>query len=218
MNLQTILAFLKELKSNNNRDWFNENRKQYENAKREFEGLTNSIIPKLYDLDPQIGTPNAKKSIFRIFRDVRFSKDKSPYKTNFGCFIAKGGRKGGHAGYYFHVEPGKSFVGGGMYMPPSDILKKVRSEVMYHVDEFKGIIQDKAFRKYFDEIEGEKLKRPPKGFPADFPDIELLKMKSYVVLKPLDDNQIVSEGLGQYVINAFGAMVPLVHFLNRAMD
>jgi uncharacterized protein (TIGR02453 family) len=218
MNLQYVFSFLNELKSNNNRDWFNENRKQYENAKRDFEELINSIIPKLYKLDPQVGTPDAKKSIFRIFRDVRFSKDKSPYKTNFGSFIAKGGRKGGYAGYYLHVEPGNSFVGGGMYMPPSDALKKVRSEVMYHVDEFKGIIQDKDFRKYFDDIEGEKLKRPPKGFPADFPDIELLKMKSYVVFNLLDDKQIVSDNLEPYVVNAFGKMVPLIHFLNRAFD
>ena len=218
MSLRTVIAFLNELKSNNNRDWFNENRKQYENAKRDFEELFNSIIPKLYKLDPSIGTPDAKKSIFRIYRDVRFSKDKSPYKTNFGGFIAKGGRKGGYAGYYLHLEPGNSFVGGGLYMPPSDSLKKVRSEVMYHVDEFKGIIRDKAFRKYFNTIEGEKLKRPPKGFPADFPDIELLKMKSYVVFNRLDDQQIVSDNLEQYVVNAFGAMVPFVHFLNRAFD
>lgn len=218
MNLRTILSFLKELEKNNNREWFNDNRSLYENAKMEFEVLINSIIPGIYEFDPSIGTPDTKKSIFRIFRDVRFSKDKSPYKTNFGGFIAKGGRKGGYAGYYLHIQPGNSFVGGGMYRPPSDILKKVRSEVMYHVDEFKGIVDNEAFKKYFDNVEGEKLKRPPKGFPADFSDIELLKLKSYVVLNRLDDKQVVSEGFEQFTLKAFEAMHPFNDFLNRTFD
>lgn len=218
MNLHPTLSFLKELENNNNREWFNENRSQYENAKMEFEALINSIIPGIYKFDPQIGTPDTKKSIFRIFRDVRFSKDKSPYKTNFGSFIAKGGRKGGFAGYYLHIQPGKSFIGGGMYMPHSDTLKAVRSEVLYHVDEFKKIIQNKQFQKYFEMVEGERLKRPPKGFPADFPDIELLKLKSFVVLNRLDDKQIMSNDFEQYALKSFEAMHPFNRFLNRSFD
>ena len=218
MNLQPVLSFLNELEKNNNREWFNENRGQYENAKKEFEVLINSIIPGIYKFDPSIGTPDTKKSIFRIFRDVRFSKDKSPYKTNFGSFIAKGGRKGGYAGYYLHIQPGNSFVGGGMYRPPSDTLKAVRSEILYHADEFKEIIQDKIFKKYFEHVEGEKLKRPPKGFPADFPDIELLKLKSYVALNRLGDKQIVLDGFEQYALKAFEVMHPFNRFLNRSFD
>ncbi len=218
MNLQSVLSFLKELNDNNNREWFNENRGKYETAKMDFEVFMNSIIPGIYKIDPSIGTPDARKSIFRIFRDVRFSKNKLPYKTNFGGFIAKGGRKGGHAGYYVHVEPGKSFIGGGNYMPQSDALKAIRSEILYNVDEFKEVVSEAKFKKYFSNIEGEKLKRPPKGFPADFPDIELLKFKSYVAINHISDKQVLSDSFVQYTLKVFEILSPLNIFLNRAFD
>ena len=138
--MKTILDFLTNLKANNNRDWFNENRNLYDDAKSDFESLINRLIPAIYNFDPDIGTLSAKQCVFRIYRDVRFSKDKSPYKTNMGGFIARGGRKGGFAGYYLHIDPQQSFIAGGMHMPPPNILKKVRQEILYNIDEFKSII------------------------------------------------------------------------------
>jgi len=216
--MKNALDFLKELKANNNREWFNENRKTYESAKTEFESLVNNLIPKIYEFDPEIGSLTAKQCVFRIFRDVRFSKDKSPYKVNMGGFMSKGGRKGFHSGYYVHIEPGKSFLGGGIYMPPADVLKKIRQEIMYNVDEYKNIINNPAFKKIFTQMEGEKLKRPPKGFPADFPDIELLKYKSYVVLHEVKDKNILSENFENNIIDVFKTMYPLNEFLNKALS
>jgi len=216
--MKNVLDFLKELKENNDREWFNENRKKYDGAKTEFETLINKLIPKIYDFDPEIGSLTAKQCVFRIFRDVRFFKDKSPYKVNMGGFMSKGGRKGFHSGYYVHIEPGRSFLGGGIYMPPSDILKKIRQEIMYNVDEYKNIINNPAFKKIFTQMEGEKLKRPPKDFPADFPDIELLKCKSYVVLHDVKDKDILSKNFENYIIDVFKTMYPLNQFLNKALS
>jgi len=216
--MKNVLDFLKELKDNNDREWFNNNRKKYDAAKTEFEALINKLIPMIYDFDPEIGTLTAKQCVFRIFRDVRFSKDKSPYKTNMGGFMSKGGRKGQYSGYYVHVEPGKSFLGGGLYMPQSDALKKIRQEIFYNVDEYKKIISNSSFKKTFTQMEGEKLKRPPKDFPPDFPDIDLLKYKSYVVLHEVKDNVILGKNFEDYIIDVFKTMHPLNRFLNKALD
>ncbi len=215
--MRLVLDFLRELKENNNREWFNNNRKLYENAKEDFETILNKLILAVYSFDPKIGTLTTKECIFRIFRDVRFSKDKSPYKTNFGGFISRGGRKGGYAGYYVHIEPGKSFLGGGIYIPSADMLKALRKEIYYNADEFKRIINDNTFKKYFKNIEGEKLKRPPKDFPPEFPDIDLLKYKSYVVLHEMTDDKLLSERFEEYCTNVFKKMYSLNQFVNRAL-
>lgn len=216
--MKNILDFLITLQENNTREWFNENRKQYETAKAEMEEVINNTIPLIREFDPTIGSISAKECMFRIFRDVRFSKDKSPYKTNFGGFMSKGGRKGVYSGYYVHIQPGASFIGGGCYMPQSDSLKKLRQEILYNIDEFKGIINNKNFTNTFNQLEGDKLKRPPKDFPADFPDIELLKFKSYVVFKSVSDKEVLSKTFMDDMINIFKAMHPLNQFLNRALD
>jgi uncharacterized protein (TIGR02453 family) len=216
--MKTILDFLTNLKANNNRDWFNENRNLYDDAKSDFESLINRLIPAIYNFDPDIGTLSAKQCVFRIYRDVRFSKDKSPYKTNMGGFMARGGRKGGFAGYYLHIDPEQSFIAGGMYMPPPDILKKVRQEILYNIDEFKSIIHKPSFKKTFEEIEGEKLSRPPKDFPADFPDIDLLKFKSYTVLHGVDNNTLLKNDIEKYIVKTFKEMYKLNQFLNRAVS
>jgi len=215
--MKIVLEFLEELKKNNNREWFAENRNLYDNAKKEVESSIGRVIPGIYSFDPDIGTLSAKQCIFRIFRDVRFSKDKSPYKTNFGGFMGKGGRKGGYAGYYIHLEPGKSFLGGGIYMPQSDVLKKVRQEIFYNVAEFKKIINKKSFTSSFSFMESDKLIRPPKDFPADFPDIELLKNKSFVVLHEMANDQIINKNFEGHVKDVFKEMYDFNHFINRAI-
>jgi uncharacterized protein (TIGR02453 family) len=216
--MQTIINFLSELSQNNTREWFNDNRPGYEKAKSDFESFVNRLIPSIHAFDPDIGTLSAKQCVFRIFRDVRFSKDKSPYKTNMGGFIARGGRKGGFAGYYIHIDPKQSFIAGGMHMPPPDILKKVRQEILYHSDEFKSIINKSSFKKTFGEIEGEKLTRPPKDFPADFSDIDFLKYKSYTVIHGVDQQTILKDDFEKYVIKIFKEMYGLNRFLNRSVS
>jgi len=217
MILKNTLTFLEQLEKHNNRVWFHENKKQYETAKKEIENFINELIPEVKKFDNEIDILSAKECMFRIYRDVRFSKNKLPYKTNFGAFIAKGGRKGGNAGYYLHIEPRKSFLGGGVYMPDPDSLKAIRQEIYYNHTEFKKIINNKIFKKNFNILEGEKLKRPPKDFPAGFPDIELLKYKSYVVLHGITDEDIKSANFFKYILIIFKAMYPLNCFLNRAL-
>jgi len=215
--MKKVIDFLSELKLNNNREWFEANKKRYEAAKSEFEGLLNKLIPLIYKFDPEIGLLTAKDCVFRIYRDVRFSKDKSPYKTNMGGYINKGGRKGIYAGYYVHIEPGSSMLAGGIYMPPPDVLKKARQEIYYHSDEFKGILNDKEFIKVFRQMEEDKLSRPPKDFPADFEDIDLLKYKSYTVLHPVADERLISDGLVKYMDGIFKVLFPFNQFINRGI-
>lgn len=215
--MNQILPFLYALKENNNRDWFQENKKQFETAKKEHEELVNHLIPEIAGFDPAIGKLEAKKTIFRIYRDVRFSKDKTPYKTFFGAYIAPGGRKSVYAGYYLHIEPGASFLAGGSHCPQGDHLKNIRSEIYYHVDELKQIMNKPDFKNYFDGIEGEKLKRPPIGFPKDFPDIELLKFKDFTLFHRFDDKHLESVDFSKFSIKVFQKMKPFNDFMNRAL-
>jgi len=216
--MKTVLEFLRGLRENNTREWFEANRQLYETAKAEFEWSLNELIPEIYSFDPEIGVLTAKDCMFRIYRDVRFSKDKSPYKTNMGGFICKGGRKGPYGGYYVHIEPGSSMLAGGIYMPPAEVLKKVRQEVYYNAEEFKGIINEKVFRKTFRMMEDDKLSRPPKDFPADFKDIELLKYKSYTVLHGLSDAEVLGNNFQDYMVKVFKVMAPFNRFLNRGLE
>lgn len=212
-----IYNFLKELKSNNNRDWFHANKEKYNYAKHEFENLVNSFIIEIAKFDNNIRNILAKDCIFRIFKDVRFSKDKTPYKPNFGAYIVKGGKKSGFAGYYIHIEPDKSFLGGGVYMPQSAELKSIRQEIFENVDDFKQIITNRSFNKYFSEIYGEKLKNPPRGFNKEFPDIELLKFKSFTVIHELSNEEIHGELFIKKSIEIFKLMKPFNDFINHAI-
>ena len=138
---KALFNFLKDLKENNHRDWFHANKKIYDGVKKNVLEMLERILPELEKLDPDMTGLEPKKCIFRINRDIRFSKDKSPYKTNFGSFMVKGGKSSGNAGYYIHFEPGNCFIAGGIYMPPGPQLKKVRTEIYYNVDEFKAIFE-----------------------------------------------------------------------------
>ena len=212
-----IIKFLTTLKENNNRDWFNKNKKWYQRSREEFEVYVNCLISEIQIFDVDIRFLAAKDCIFRIYRDVRFSKDKSPYKTNFGAFIVKDGRKSGNAGYYLHIEPGSSFLGGGIYMPTAETLRVVRKEIFENIEEFKFIINHKEFKYYFRKISGEKLKTFPRGFPGDFPEIELLKYKSYTVIKSVPDGFIQSKKLTEEITRVFKAMYPFNRFINMAI-
>lgn len=218
MHLQNVLNFLEELKKNNNRDWFNAHKNRYLEVKKEFDEIVEFLIKEIAKFDSGVAGLQAKDCVFRIYRDVRFSKDKSPYKVNFGAAFNKGGKKNPVGTYYIHIEPGNSFVGGGMWMPPGDVLKKVRNEILYNPEEFKSILNNKKFKSTFGELMDEKLKRPPQGFPADFPDVELLKYKSYVVGKNFGNDEVISNRFINEVPTIFNVLFPLNQFLDRSLD
>jgi uncharacterized protein (TIGR02453 family) len=220
MDTVTVLDFLSQLTVNNNREWFQQNKAWYEKSRKEVEVFVSEMITTISAIDPALQTPAMKDCIFRIFRDVRFGADKSPYKTNFGAFIARGGRKSSNPGYYFHFEPGKSMLAGGVYMPQPDTLKLLRNEIYYHSDELKRIIEKPSFRKYFDQLgDFDKLKKAIKDFPADFPDIELLKYRSYIVSQDIPDDVVSDpEGYRKLVVDMVRELQPFLAFLNRAIS
>lgn len=191
----------------------------YQQARQTFITLINELLDDIKQFDPEIATLTAKDCIFRINRDIRFSKNKAPYKNNFGASIAEGGKKSANAGYYLHLQPGdESFIGGGLYMPPGEHLKKIRQEIDYNAPELLKVVSDKTFKKYFGAVQGEKLARAPKGYQPDHPNIEFLKLKSYVVLHKLSDEEIKSGDLRQNLAGKCRAMKPFLDFLNVAVS
>jgi len=213
-----ILDFLKDLQINNNRDWFQANKDRYNLAKSTFENFIDELIPQIREFDPMVDMITAKDCVFRIYRDVRFSKDKSPYKNNMGAYIARGGKKSTLAGYYVHFEPGASMLAGGLYMPPTETLKKVREEIFYQVDEFKRIIYNKSFVDCFGEIEDpDKMKNPPKGYSKEFPDINLLKFRNYAVMHPVQDEIAMRDNYLEYSLAVFKILNPLNSWFNRIL-
>lgn len=216
--MDTILKFLGELAGNNNRDWFQANKTWYEKAKSEFEAIVSSVIKGVSTFDMEIQTLNPRDCIFRIYRDTRFTKDKEPYKINMGAFINKGGRNSEYSGYYLHLQPGNSFLGGGKWQPAPDILKAIRYEIYQFPEEFLKIISSKQFIDRFGSLTDEKLQRNPKDFPADFRYIDLLRYKSYIVDKALGDDKLKDKNFIPLVTESFRDMYPLITFLNRAIE
>jgi uncharacterized protein (TIGR02453 family) len=214
---KTTLDFLTSIKCNNNRDWFIENRPAYVKAKENFDSFVQDIINGLIEFEPILKGLEVKNCVYRFNRDIRFSNDKSPYKSHFGAFIVRGGKKNGDklAGYYFHIEPGKSIMAGGAYMPPSPWLSAIREKIDDTPDELIKIIKAKNFIKYFGELQGEKLKSMPRGYPSDHPNIELLKLKSYLVVNEATDKMVLSNDYYDHVISVFKAMKPLNNYLNE---
>nr|WP_319271740.1 DUF2461 domain-containing protein [uncultured Draconibacterium sp.] len=215
--MEKVLGFLKQLAENNNREWFNDNRKWYEESKEKVIFLTDVLINEIGEFDPAVRGLLPKDCVFRIFRDVRFSKDKRPYKTNFGSFICKGGRKSMNPGYYFHLEPGGCFVAGGIYMPPSPVLKSIRNYVANHGDELLDIINEPDFKKEFPEMFDDKLKLAPKGFAKDHEHIELLKYKSFIYSKTLGENVVTGDNYIKQLVKFYEQLYPLNVYLYEAL-
>lgn len=217
----STIKFLKDLKKNNNKSWFDENRKSYEAAKQNFAAFVDAVIKKHALKDASIAHLTAKDCMFRINRDVRFSKDKSPYKTNFGASINSGGKKSITAGYYFHLEPGECFVGGGIYMPMPEELKKLRQEIDYNFSDFKKIISSKKFKSTYNDLDSSPentLSRVPKGYEAENPAAEYIKLKSYVATIKFSNLDLTSTELVKKTVAAFEALQPLLVFLNKAIS
>jgi len=218
---KSTLQFLKNLNKNNNKPWFDAHRSAYEAAKADFAAFIQIVIDKQAKKDNTISHLKAKDCMFRINRDVRFSKDKSPYKTNFGASINKGGKKAmSSAGYYFHLEPGNSFVGGGLYQPMPDELRKMRQEIDYNFADFKKVIGSAKFKSIYKDLDKSKelsLSRVPKGYEPDNTAAEYLKLKSYITMIPVSDAELTSPDLVKKTIDAFGALLPLIQFINNTL-
>ena len=215
---KSVLEFLSDLEANNNREWFNENKKRYEQARDKFLDFTENVINGISMFDDSVKNLSAKDTLFRIYRDVRFGKDKSPYKTHFGAYISKGGRKSIYGGYYLHIQPGgESLIAGGIHCPESSNLKKLRTEIMYRPEIFKKIIYSKEIVDTFGELYEDKLKSAPRGFDKNFEDIELLKYKEYTLLKKIEDKEVLNADFYNNLLGNFKKLEPLNSFLNDAL-
>ena len=223
---QKTLTFLRQLKRNNKRDWFEANKATYVTDVQEImRSFVQEMDTRFGRFAPEIiGDP--KKSVFRIYRDVRFSKDKSPYKTHAACwfFHRSAGKKVGQeaheggAGFYFHVEPGASFIGAGIWMPPRPTLNRLRDAVVADVHRFSAIITDPTLKRRYGGLSEEgRLTRVPRGFPADHPAGDLLRHVSYIVGRSVTDAEVLNRNVAQRVEKDFAVALPLVRWLNSAL-
>ena len=220
------LPFFDELMLNNNREWFNANKERWLAIRADFEAFTQALIDEMMKLDPSLGNLQAKSCMYRIYRDTRFTPDKRPYKTHISCFLPTGGRKNmGVPGYYLQLGQedyglhGNCSLGGGIFMPSPEALFAIRQEIFYNIDEFKAIMAEKNYKRFFgsDFFTVKKLTRAPKGFPQDWPDADLLKYKDYCTSYSMPKKYVASDELFARVLDVFRASVPLNKFIQRAM-
>jgi uncharacterized protein (TIGR02453 family) len=218
----STLSFLKNLKKNNNKPWFDQNREKYVSAKNDFEVFVTDLLQKMTVFDPDMKELTPKNCLFRINRDIRFSKDKTPYKINISASFNRGGKKSINAGYYFHLQPGgNSFAGGGIWMPAAPELKKLRQEIDYCFPEFKKIINAPAFKNFYGTLEKDKdqmLVNVPKGYEKENPAAEFLKFKSFIATKNIPDTALLLPDLSNEISKVFKALIPLVKFINRSFE
>ncbi len=211
----SIFDFLAQLERNNNRDWFKANKSVYDGIMAFLDGFIIELIERISAFDPSVRRETPKTSMFRIYRDLRFSPDKTPYKIHFGIYIAPGGKSSPHAGYYLHLQPGASEFAGGLWCPQADILQKIRQEIYYEPEKLDAIVRTPAFTKYFGSLlETQKLKRPPKDYPADFQYVDYLKYKHFIGSRSYTDQQVLSSGFEDDVIESAYRIYPLVQYIN----
>jgi uncharacterized protein (TIGR02453 family) len=219
---KSTLDFLKALKKNNNKIWFDQNREKYNTTKNNFDEFVALLLEQMILFDEDLKELSSKNCTFRINRDIRFSKDKTPYKINLSASFNKGGKKSINAGYYFHLQPGgNSFVGGGLWMPEAIELKKLRQEIDYCFPEFKKIINASSFKKHYSELEKDEkqmLVNVPKGYEKENPAADFLRMKSFIATKNLSDEEVTSVNLVKETTHAFKALMPLIKFINRSFE
>lgn len=214
------LQFLEDLKANNNRDWFLDNKKRYEIFKKDYHQLVSDFLDAMKPLDPSLELLEVKNCTFRINRDIRFSKDKSPYKAHLGVWMSTGSKGANRSGYYVHIEKGGSFIAGGFYSPEPDDLKKVRKEIAFFYDDLEEILNDKNFKKEFgslDRTESNSLKNAPKDYEKDHPAIEHLKLKSYTASQKFDIKEVSQKDFVAKMSKKLIALKPLNDFINRAL-
>ncbi len=216
--MKEILDYLKDLEANNTREWFDQNRSRYDATHKKFLAVAGILIHEIRQFDGEIPVLNPKDCVFRIFRDVRFSNDKRPYKSNYGCFIARGGRKSGYAGYYLHIQPGECFLSGGIYMPPPEHLQAIRQEIYYHPQDYMAIIENKEFRATYTLEYFDKLKTAPKGYPKEWEHLELIKNRNYAVGHMVKEEELYAPDFLKKAIEILKIIYPFNRYLNRAVD
>ncbi|WP_139419336.1 DUF2461 domain-containing protein [Chryseobacterium mulctrae] len=213
-----VFDFLKLIDKNNNREWFNDNKNLFLEAQSDFQDFTEELISEMGKFDETILKLDAKKSLLRIYRDTRFSKDKTPYKNYFGASLGMG-KINTKAGFYLHVQPGKSFLGSGIYLPDSPVLKEIRKEISLFKDDFLKAIDDKDFKKYYEELDQEhKLKNVPQGFEKEDPMGEYLKLKSFIGVHNITNKDLSDKNAVKNVSKIFEAAKPLNDFLDTSIS
>lgn len=218
-NIKSILSFLRSLRLHNDRDWFNANKDKYLRVKDEVEALTAHLIEEMTKWQPEAARLRPADCTYRIYRDTRFSADKTPYKTHIGIYInPPAGKKSPRCGYYLHLEPGNCLVAGGCWCPPAPLLKQLRQEIFDNVEEYLEILEEPEFKKYFPIVGENLLKTAPKGFPKDWQYIDLLKPRDYTAFSPLTDEQMLSPEMLSLVIHRMRLLQPLNAFFNFTID
>jgi len=215
------LQFLDDLKANNNRDWFQDNKKRYEIFKKDYHQLVSDFLDAMKPLDSSLELLQVKDCTFRINRDIRFSKDKSPYKAHLGVWLSSGAKGANRSGYYVHIEKGASFIAGGFYSPDSEELKKVRKEIAFFYDDLEEILKEKNFKKEFGSLdinENNSLKSMPRGYEKDHPAIEFLKLKSFTTTQKYDISEVTKKDFVAKMSQKLITLKPFNEFINRALE
>ncbi|MTI31640.1 DUF2461 domain-containing protein [Xanthovirga aplysinae] len=217
MDAQGILNFLTQLKQNNHKEWMDAHKEEYQACREGYIQFISKLLKEISKWDEGLSDLDAKKCIFRINRDIRFSKNKAPYKLNFGASMVQGGKNSGFAGYYFHVQPGECFLGGGVYRPSADHLRLIRQEIDYNPEDFIKVVEEKQFRALFGDVWGERLSRPPKGYSKEHPQLDYLKLKSFVVLHSISDEELMGPDFLQKAVGVLKRIKPFNDYLNVAL-
>jgi uncharacterized protein (TIGR02453 family) len=209
------LKFLELLKKNNNRDWFNDHKDLFTAAQSNVEGFAEALLGEL-NLSDLIETPSGKKSMHRIYRDTRFSNNKTPYKINWsgGFTRATKLRRGG---YYFHIEPGNSFMGGGFWNPNPQDIKRIRDEIAFDATPLRKILKSKSFISTFGELQGEQVKTAPKGFDINNEAIDLLRYKQFLLMKPFTDKEVLDPSFVKQAAQVFKNMRPFFDYMSEIL-
>jgi uncharacterized protein (TIGR02453 family) len=214
--LPVVFEFLTAIEKNNDREWFNRNKSLYEFALKNIQDFVTAIIEGIISFDASVGGQEAKKCIYRIYRDVRFSPDKRPYKEHFGASIVPQGKKSNNAGYYLHIQSNMSFIGGGLWCPDSALLKKIREEIYYSPEELYQILESKDFKSVFGELmDLDTLKRPPRNYPADFEYIKLLQYRHFCAERLVNNSETLDDDFLKKCINTYKSLFPLINYLNK---
>lgn len=217
--MKEVLEFLKQLAANNNRDWFNEHKDEYLNVKAQVESFTQQLIDALTEIEPEAAMLTPADCLYRIYRDTRFSADKTPYKDHIGIYInPRGGKKSEFCGYYIHIQPGECLVAGGAWFPEAPLLKEYRSEIYNNSDEYLELINNPKFAAVFSPYWQEPLKTAPKGFPKNWEHIDLLKPRSFVYAASLADKVFESKSIVKKLSDLFCILKPYNDFFNFTLE
>ncbi|MDR1458589.1 MAG: DUF2461 domain-containing protein [Bacteroidales bacterium] len=214
--LPLVFEFLTAIEKNNDREWFAQNKSLYESAYKNVQDFVSALIEGIASFDTSVEDQEAKKCIYRIYRDIRFSPDKRPYKIHFGAYIAPKGRQSNNAGYYLHIQPNMSFIGGGLWCPENSLLKKIREEIYYNPEELSQILESKNFKSIVGELmDIDTLKRPPRNYPADFEYIKLLQYRHFCTERAVYNSEVLASDFLGKCIQTYKTIFPLVDYMNK---